>query len=90
MACIDVAAFLQTAGAIIFQIFSSRCHYSLMFAARQIANNLSPIAKQFHLFFMVLRIILLERTSNNLARAFQFFLCLIFARFALLKTGFSS
>ena len=43
MACSEVA-FLHTAGA---RIFSSQCHYSLVFAARQIANNLSPIAKKF-------------------------------------------
>ena len=43
MACSEVA-FLQTAGA---RIFSSQCHYSLVFAARRIANNLSPIAKKF-------------------------------------------
>ena len=29
------------------QIFSSQCLNSLVFAARQIANNLSPIPKQF-------------------------------------------
>ena len=46
MACSKVA-FLQTAGA---QIFSSQNHNSLMFAARQIANNLSPIAKKFNFF----------------------------------------
>ena len=61
-----------------------------MFAARQIANNLSPIAKKFQLFFLALRIISLERTSNNLACALQFFLCLFCARFALLKTRFSN
>ena len=43
MACSEVA-FLQTAGA---QIFSCQCHNSLVFAARQIANNISPIAKKF-------------------------------------------
>ena len=32
-------------------------------------------------------IISLERASNNLACAHQFFLCLFCARFALLKTG---
>ena len=36
---------------------------------------------------MDLRIISLERTSNNLACALHFFLCLICERFALLKTG---
>ena len=55
MPCSEVA-FLQTAGVrrfsshVIFQIFSSQCHNSLVFAARQIANNLSPIAKKLWLF----------------------------------------
>ena len=35
-------------------------------------------------------IISLERASNNLACALQFFLCLFCARFALLKTGLSN
>ena len=48
---------------------------SLMFAARQIANNLSQKAKKFTSFFGF-RIISLERTSNNLAFALQRFLCL--------------
>ena len=39
MVCSEVAAFLQTAGHIIFRKFSSQCHNSLVFAARQIANN---------------------------------------------------
>ena len=47
MACSEVA-FLQTAGV---RIFFSQCHNSLVFAARQIANNLSPVAKNF--FFKV-------------------------------------
>ena len=34
-------------GHIIFRIFPSQYHNSLVFAARQIANNLSPIAKKF-------------------------------------------
>ena len=46
MVCSEVAAFLQTAGHIIFPIFSSQCHSSLVFAVRQIANNLSPIANK--------------------------------------------
>ena len=46
MACSEVA-FLQTAGYIITGIFSSQCHNGLVFAARLIANNLSPIAKKF-------------------------------------------
>ena len=61
-----------------------------MFAARQIANNLSPIAKNFYLIFLALCIMSFERTSNNLACALQFFLCLFCARFALLKTGLSN
>ena len=36
---------------------------------------------------MIFRKISLESTSNNLACALQFFLCLFCARFALLKTG---
>ena len=56
MACSEVA-FLPTAGAhySLFPIFFSQCHNSLVFAARQIANNLSPIAKNFFLF-LTLRI----------------------------------
>ena len=46
VACSGVA-FLQTAGQIIFRVFSSECHNSLVFAARQIANNMSPIAESF-------------------------------------------
>ena len=61
-----------------------------MFAVRQIANNLSPIAKKFQLFFLALRIISLKTMSNNLACALQFFLCLFCTRFALLKTGLSN
>ena len=48
MACCEVAAFLQTVKANhISNIFYSQCHNSLVFAAQQIANNLSPIAKKF-------------------------------------------
>ena len=71
MVCSEVA-FLQTAGA---QIFFSLCHNSLVLAARQIANNLTPIAKKFYFFCWALLIISIERTSNNLACALQFFLC---------------
>ena len=46
MACSEAAAFLQIAGHIIIRKFSSQCHNRLVFAARQIANNLSPIAKK--------------------------------------------
>ena len=46
MACSEVAAFLQTAGHIMIRIFSIQYHNSLEFAARQISNNLSPIAKK--------------------------------------------
>ena len=78
----------------LFNFFSATkscpSHNSLVFAARQIANNLSPIAKKFLLLFLDLRIISLERTPNNLAYALQFFLCLFGARFALLKTGLSN
>ena len=42
---------------------------SLVFAARQIANNLSSIAKKLLLYFLAFRKISLERTSNNLACA---------------------
>ena len=63
---------------------------SLVFAAQQIANNLSPIAKKLQLHFLAFCKISLERTSNNLACALQCFLCLFCARFALLKTGHSS
>ena len=47
MACSKAAAFQQTAGAHYIWIFCSQCHSSLVFATRQIANNLSPIAKKF-------------------------------------------
>ena len=60
-----------------------------MFASRQIANILSPIAKIFF-FILALCITSLERTSNNLACAIQFFLSLFCARFALLKTDLSN
>ena len=63
---------------------------SLVFAARQIANNLSPIAKIWSLHFLAFRKISLEKTYNNLACALQCFLCLFCARFALLKTGLSN
>ena len=43
-----------------------------MFAAQQIANNLSSIAKTFFLF-LALRITSSERMSNNLGCALQFF-----------------
>ena len=46
MTCFEIAL-LQTAGHITFRIFSSQCPNSLVFAARQLANNLSPIAKKF-------------------------------------------
>ena len=70
MACSEAAAFLQTAGAhYISNIFQPISYNSLTFAARQIANNLSPIAKNCLLLFLVVRIISVERTSNNLACA---------------------
>ena len=34
MACSEVAAFLQTAGHIIFRIFASQCHNSLVFSMK--------------------------------------------------------
>ena len=48
MASSEVPAILLTAGAdyTVFRIFCSQCHNSLVFAAPQIANNLSPIAKK--------------------------------------------
>ena len=73
---------------IIFPIFFTVCHNNLVIAARQIAKYLPPIAKK--ILFLALRIISLERTSNNLACAFLFFLCLFCACFALLKTGISN
>ena len=54
---------------------------SLVFAARQIANNLSPIAKKLLLYFLAFCKISLERTSYNLACAIQCFLYLFCARF---------
>ena len=63
---------------------------TLVFAARQIANNLSPIAKKLLFHFLAFCKISLERTSNNLACALQFFLCLFCARCVLLKTGHSN
>ena len=64
-----------------FECFLANVIHSLVFAARQIVNNLSPrpIAKNFELLLLVLRIISLERTSNNLACALQFFLGLFCA-----------
>ena len=49
MACSEVASFLQIARAhYISNIFQPMSYYcSLMFAARQIANNPSPAAKKF-------------------------------------------
>ena len=38
--------FYKLLGHIMFRIFSSQCHNSLVFAGRQIANNLSRIAKK--------------------------------------------
>ena len=64
-----------------------------MFAARQIANNLSPLAIKFWVCFglsLILRIISFERTFNYSTCVLQFFLCLFCARFALLKTGLSN
>ena len=49
---------------------------SLVFAARQIANNLSPIAKKLYLYFSAFRKISLERMSDNLVCALQCFLSL--------------
>ena len=46
MACSEVAAFLQTAGAHYISNILSQCHNSLVFAARQIEDNPSPIAKK--------------------------------------------
>ena len=46
MACSEVA-FLQTAEAYYISNISSQTHDSFVFAARQTANNLSPIAKKF-------------------------------------------
>ena len=90
MACSEVTAFLLLLGHIIFRIFSNQCHNSLVFVARQIANNLQRIAKKLKLHFLAFRIIPLERMSNNLARTLQFFLCLFCSRFELLKTGLSN
>ena len=63
---------------------------SLVFAAQQIAYNLSPKANKLFFLFFGLCKISLERTFNNLACALQFFLCLFCARFVLLKTGHSN
>ena len=38
--------FYKLLGQIIFRIFCSQCHNSLVFAAPQIANNLSSVAKK--------------------------------------------
>ena len=65
-------------------MFSSQCHNSLVFASRQIANNLSPIANKIWFLFLALRIISLKRTPNNLTWALQFFLCLFRALFMLI------
>ena len=42
---------------------------------------------QFYLLFFALRIVLLERTSNNLTCFLKFFLCVFCASFALLEAG---
>ena len=55
MACSEVAAFLKLLGHITFRIFARQCHNSLVFVARQIANNLSPIAKIFSFFLGLTR-----------------------------------
>ena len=68
---------------------AARPKKNLVFAAWQIANNLSLIAKKLLLYFLAFCKISLERTSNNLACALQCFFCLFCARFALLKTGHS-
>ena len=87
MSCSEVA-FLPTAGGhVVFRIFSSQCHNSLVFAARQMANNLSPVAQKF---LLGLTHNIIRKKSNNLASALQFFLCLFCARFALLITGLSN
>ena len=58
---------------------------SLVFAARQITNNLSSIAKNCNfMFWPFAKYHLKER------HALQCFLCLFCARFALLKTGHSN
>ena len=90
MAYSEIAVFYKLLGHIIFRIFSSQCHNSLVFAVWQIANNLSPIAKKFQFLFLALRIISVQKTSNNLACAVQLFLWLFCAGFALLKTGLSN
>ena len=47
MGCSEVAAFLRTAKAHYILTIFSQCHNNLVFAVRQIADNLSPIAKKF-------------------------------------------
>ena len=54
-------------------MFSNQCYNSSVLAARQIANNLLPIAKKFQFLFLILSITSLERMSNTLACATQFF-----------------
>ena len=82
MACSEVAL-QQIAGAYYISnvFYSSQRHNSLVFVARQIANNLLPIPKKILTFLLALCIILSERTSNNLACALQFFLCFFFCSF---------
>ena len=63
----------------------------LVSAARQIAINLSPIAKKINFFPWPYAIrISLERPSNYLACALQLCLCFFRVRFALLKTSLSN
>ena len=52
MACSEEAAFQQTAPAHYIPNISSQCHNSLVDAARQIANSLSPIAKKILTSFL--------------------------------------
>ena len=46
MASSEVETFLQTAATHYILNISTQCHNSLVFAVREIANNLLPIAKK--------------------------------------------
>ena len=54
-------------------MFSSQCYNSLVCAARQIENKMSPIAKKFQLCFSALRILSSERLIIQLVLFSSFY-----------------
>ena len=90
MACSEVPAFLQTAGAhyisIIFH-FSSQLRNSLVSAARQIANNLSPIAKNS---FLGLTHNIIKQNVQQFSLCTLFFMLILCMFFATQTRSFKS